>query len=416
MARSTVRVLGWAALMAVAVLAAGGGSSIASAQSAAHATPGAGQTAPLNCVKPATPVDRTLCASADLKVSVEDVATTLRETLANTPVSERDAVLRGQQSFLSERDRTCAERASTDACLRLYNKRVGDIQALNSAAQKKLAAIAAAIPKDPKAAVAALQRYDGPAAKAWLVYLLQSGMAAPPDKDITREAMVRALTSAILRDLTLDPDMKEEMVKLGDVAVAPVGAALLLLRHVLSTTEMDAPCFLFTKHGVTAFEAFGAFWNSSRDASPALCNASVSVFDLPEWKKVIARMSPNTPPGQEDSGGLLRQNGGRQTEIDALQASLMPATLLDPPQSEDAKLAAEQRKAVLASFRAWRDFNVWSEADYKATVAALPAAISATAKLYRDTFNLSPSLAEQAARAAADRLIASHLSALMQDD
>lgn len=416
MARSTVRFLGWAALMAG--LAAGGGSTtIANAQSAAHTTPpGTAQAAPLSCAKPATPVDRTLCASADLKVSVEDVATTLRETLANTPVSERDAVLRGQQNFLAERDRTCADRANTDACLRLYNKRVGDIQTQNSAAQKKLAAIAAAIPKDPKAAVAALQRYDGPAAKAWLVYLLQSGMAAPPDKDTSREAMVRALTSAILRDLMPDPDMKEELVKLGDIAVAPVGSALLLLRHVLSTTEMDAPCFLFTKHGVTAFEAFGAFWNNSRDASPALCNASVSVFDLPEWKKIVARMSPNTLPGQEDSGGLLRQNGGRQTEIDSLQASLMPATLLDPPQSEDAKLAAEQRKAMLAAFRAWRDFNVWSEADYKATVAALPAAISATAKLYRDTFNLAPSLAEQAARAAADRLIASHLSALMQDE
>lgn len=414
MARSTVRFLGWAALLAG--LAASGGSSIASAQSAAHATPGTAQTAPLNCAKPATPVDRTLCASADLKVSVEDVAATLRETLANTPVSERDAVLRSQQNFLAERDRTCADRANTDACLRLYNKRVGDVQALNSAAQKKLAAVAAAIPKDPKAAVAAFQRYDGPAAKAWLVYLLQSGMAAPPDKDTSREAMVRALTSAILRDLMPDPDMKEELVKLGDVAAAPVGSALLLLRHVLSSTEMDAPCFLFTIHGVTAFEAFGAFWNNSRDASPALCNPPVSVFDLPEWKKVEARMSPNTLPGQEDSGGLLRQNGGRQTEIDALQASLMPATLLDPPQSDDSKQAAEQRKAVLTAFRAWRDFNVWSEADYKATVAALPAAISATAKLYRDTFNLAPSLAEQAARAAADRLIASHLSALMQDD
>lgn len=371
---------------------------------------------PLACAKPTTPVDKTLCASADLKVAAEDVAAALREALANTPSGERDAVTRGQQAFLSERDRTCADRAATEACLRLYNKRIGDLQAVSSAGQKKLAAIATAIPKDPKAAAAALQRYDGPAAKAWLVYLLQAGLVTPWDKEGKRETLVAGLVAAIRRDLVADPDLREEVDKLGDLSAAPLANSLMLLRHVLSTTELDAPCFLFTKHGLVAFEAFGAFWNSSRDASPALCEPPLSVFDLPEWKKIEARMSSTAAPGQEFIGGLVRQNGGRQSEIDALQGSLLPASLLEAPQSEDAKRVVEQRKSAVAAFRAWRDFDLWPEADHKATVAALPAAIAATAKLYRETFKLAPAVADQAAHALADRFIASHISALMPDE
>jgi uncharacterized protein len=399
MARSAVRFLTGAVLMAG--LATSGGSAVAQV---------------LTCAKPTTPVDRTLCGSADLKVAVDDVAAALRDTLVNTPVNERDAVQRGQQSFLSERDKACADRANLDGCRRLYERRVTDLQAQNSAAQKRLAAIAAAIPKDPKAAAIALQRYDGPAAKAWLVYLHQSGQGPLPlDKD-AKESAVRSLVSAIIdRDLPPDPELKEEMKALGDVAAAPLATTLLFLRHVLSTTEMDAPCFLFTKHGEAAFEAFGAFWGNSRDASPALCEAPTSVFDLPEWKKVEERMTPGGDLAQEDHPPI-RQGVERQFDIDSLQASLMPATLLDPPQSDDAKRVADQRKATIAAFRAWRDFTVWSEADYKATIAALPAALTVTARVYREKFGLNPQVAEQAARAAADRFVAARMSALMPDE
>jgi uncharacterized protein len=400
MARPAVRFLTGAVLMAG--LATSGGFAFA-------------QT--LTCAKPATPTDRTLCGSADLKVAVDDVATALRDTLANTPINERDTIQRGQQSFLSERDKACADRANLDGCRRLYERRVTDLQAQSSAAQKKLAAIAAAIPKDSKAAAAALQRYDGPAAKAWLVYLHQSGQAPLMDRDSSKEDAVRSLVSAIIdRDLPPDPELKEEMKALGDITAAPLATTLLFLRHVLSTTEMDAPCFLFTKHGEAAFEAFGAFWGNSRDASPALCEAPTSVFDLPEWKKVEERMTPGGGDLAQEDRSPIRQGVERQFDIDSLQASLMPATLLNPPQSDEAKRVADQRKAIITAFRTWRDFAVWPEADYKATIAALPAALTATARVYREKFGLTPQVAEQAARAAADRFIAARLSALMPDE
>jgi len=375
-----------------------------------HAPPAAAQS--LSCAKPATPVDRALCGSADLKVANEELATLLRDTLANSPSNDRDAVQRAQLAFLAERDRVCADRSALDSCRRLLEKRAADLQAQNSAAQKKLAAVAAGIPKDPKAAAAALQRYDGAAAKAWLVYLYHSGQAPVVD----REGAIRALAASVIdRDLPPDPELREEMRNLGDIATAPLGTALLFLRHVLSTTEMEAPCFLFTKHGQPAFEAFGAFWGNSRDSSPALCEAPFSVFDTTEWNRVEARMAPAIDPALEERGSI-RQGYERQFEVDDLQASLVPSTLLEAPHSPEARKVADKRKAVVAAFRSWTDFDVWPESDYKATIAALPAALAATAKLYREKFGLTPPTAEQAARAAADRFIATRLGLLLPDD
>ncbi|SMH60038.1 hypothetical protein SAMN02982994_5309 [Azospirillum lipoferum] len=380
---------------------------------------GAGSSAAqsLSCAKPASAVDRTLCASADLRIAAEDVAAALRDTLANTPLAERDPVTRGQQAFLAERDRLCADRSGLAACRQSYEKRVADLQAQNSAAQKKLAAVAAGIPRDPKAAAAALQRYDGAAAKAWQVYLLQSGLLQSGQTQAAdREATVRALVASVIdKDLPPDPELKEEMRNLGDVATAPLGTALLFLRHVLSTTEMEAPCFLFTRHGQPAFEAFGPFWGNSRDASPALCEPPSSLYDLPEWQRIEARLAPAVDPALEERGSI-REGYERQFAVDNLQASLVPGTLLESPHSPEARKAAEQRKATVTAFRSWSDFAVWPEADYKAVVAALPAAQAATARIYREKFGLNQQTADQAARAAADRFIAARLGLLMPDD
>ncbi|WP_448205023.1 lysozyme inhibitor LprI family protein [Azospirillum sp. sgz302134] len=365
-----------------------------------------------DCAKAATPADRTVCSSADLKVVAEDVATVLREVLDNTPVSERDGVQRTQQAFTADRERTCSDKSSIAACQKLYEKRAAELADQNTAAQKKLSTIVAGVPKDPKAAAAALQRYDGGVAKAWLVYLYHSGTVPVADKDET----VRKLVAAVIeRGLPNDPYLLEEMKNLGDVASAPTGAMLLFLRHVLSTTEMDAPCFLFTKHGQPAFEAFGAFWGNSRDETPGLCAPPSSVYDLPEWKKVAELMDSAVEPALEERGSI-REGYERQFEVDDLQASMVPSTLLEAPLSNEARKMAEQRQRAVAAFRNWKDFDVWPEAKYKAAVNALPSAIAATAKLYREKFGLLPQTADQAAKAAGDRFIAGRLGLFMPDD
>ncbi|QCO13838.1 DUF1311 domain-containing protein [Azospirillum brasilense] len=367
---------------------------------------------PPDCARPAGRADRTICASADLKVAAEDLAALLRDTLGNTPADGRDAIERAQKAFLAARDSTCADKSAVPACRALYEARAADLAAQNSAAQKKLAAIVAGIPKDAKAAAAALQRHDGAPAKAWLVYLYQSGMVTVADKDAT----VRRLVDEILnQDLPKDPYLHEEMANLGDVPSAPLGTVLLFLRHVLSTTEMDAPCFLFTKHGQPAFEAFGAFWGNARDETPGLCSPPSSVFDLPEWKSVSAHMDPAIEPALVERGSI-RHGYERQFEVDDLQASLVPSTLLEAPMSAEARKMAEQRGKAVAAFRSWSDFEVWPEKEYRAAAHALPVAISATSKLYREKFRLNPQTADQAARAAADRFIAGRLGLIMPDD
>lgn len=365
-----------------------------------------------NCAKPASAADRTVCGSPDLRAAAEDIAALLRDTLSNTPTAERDTVQKAQQGFLAERDRTCPAKSAMEACRKLHETRVADLQAQNSAAQKRLAAVVAGIPKDAKAAAATLQRYDGAAAKAWLVYLYHSGTVPVADKENT----VRQLATAVIeRDLPADRELAEELRNLGDVATAPPGTMLLFLRHVLSTTEMEAPCFLFTRHGQPALEAFGAFWGGSRDASPTLCQPPASVFDLPDWKKLSARLDPVLQPAL-DERGAVRQGYERQFDIDDLQASLVPFTLLEAPQSAEARKLAEQRKRAMAAFRGWRDYSVWPEAEYKAAVALLAPAIAATTKFYREKFGLNAQTADQAARAAADRYIADRLALLLPEE
>ncbi|MFC5354670.1 hypothetical protein [Azospirillum himalayense] len=367
---------------------------------------------PPDCTKPSSRTDRTICASADLKVAAEDLATLLRDTLGNTPVDGRDAIERAQKAFLTERDGTCADKSAIPACRTLYETRAADLAVQNSAAQKKLATIVASIPKDAKAAAVALQRYSGAPAKAWLVYLYQSGAVAVHDKDAT----VRKLVDEILnQDLPKDPYLLEEMANLGDVPSAPLGTLLLFLRHVLSTTEMDAPCFLFTKHGQPAFEAFGAFWGNARDETPGLCSPPSSVFDLPEWKTVSTHMDPAIEPALVERGSI-RHGYERQFEVDDLQASLVPSTLLEAPMSAEARKMAEQRGRAVAAFRTWSDFDIWPEKEYRAAVHALPAAITVTSKLYREKFKLNPQTADQAAKAAADRFVAGRLGLIMPDD
>ncbi len=365
-----------------------------------------------DCAKAATPADRTVCSNADLKVAAEDVATTLRGVLENTASADRDAVQRTQQAFQAERDRACADKASVAACQKLYEKRVAELTEQNKAAQKKLSTVVAGIPKDPKGAAATLQRYDGALAKAWLVYLYHSGTVPVADKEDT----VRKLTAWVIeKGLPNDPYLLEEMKNLGDVASAPTATMLLFLRHVMSTTEMDAPCFLFTKHGQPAFEAFGAFWGNSRDETPGLCKPPSSIFDLPEWKKVAAHMEPAVEPALEERGSI-RHGYERQFEVDDLQASMVPSTLLEAPQSIEAKRTAEHRQKAVAAFRGWKDFDLWPEAEYKATTSALPSALAATAKIYREKFGLLPQVADQAAKAAGDRFIASRIGLIMPDD
>ncbi|WP_431856393.1 lysozyme inhibitor LprI family protein [Azospirillum sp.] len=364
----------------------------------------------LDCRKPSSAVARTVCGNADLRARDEQLAEAFGTLVAYTPRTDHDALKRTQSAWLAERDRTCDDKAKAKACTALYEKRSEDVATQSQAAQKRLASVAAGIPKDPKAAAGTLQRYDGAAAKAWLVYLYHTGTVAVPDKD----AEIGRLTREILeRDLTNDRELLEEMRTIGDVAKADTTGVLLFLRHALSTTELDAPCFLFTKHGLSAFEAFGPFWGGSRDDTPELCHDVPSIYDLPEWKKLAALMEPTTGPGPEFT---IRSAYDRQFAIDTLQASMAPGTLLEAPRSPEAKKAAEARDKAVAAFRGWKDHQVWPEAQQKAAAAALPSAIAATSKLYQENFKLPTKTAEQAARAAADRFIAGRMAVLVPED
>lgn len=354
-------------------------------------------------------VARTVCTSADLRARDEQVVEAFAALAAYTPRNERDALQQAHAAWAAERDRTCDDKGKIKACMALYEKRSEDLAAQAQTAQKRLGTLAVSIPKDAKAAAVALQRYDGAAAKAWLVYLHHTGALGTADRD----AEIGRLSAEIVeRGLPADRELLDEIRAIGEVARADTGGMLLFLRHVLSTTELDAPCFLFARHGVAAFEAFGPFWGSGRDDLPELCRVERSVYDLPEWKKLAALMEP----AAQDEMYAVRRAYDRQFAVDILQASMAPATLLEAPRSPEGKKAADAREKAVAAFRGWKDFQLWPDAQHKAATAALPSAITATSKLYQDIFKLPAKSADQAARAAADRFIASRMGLLVPDE
>lgn len=374
------------------------------------ATPALAQS--VDCSRPTKPVARTVCTSPDLRAREEQLTEAYGALLAYTPRSERDGVQQAATAWEAERERTCDDKAKIRACTTLYDKRTEDLSKQSQAAQKKLAAVVAGIPKDASTAATALQRYDGAAAKAWLLYLHHTGALTAADRDAEIGRLAREI---IENGLPNDPYLLEEMRNIGDVARADTGGMLLFLRHVLSTTDLDAPCFLFSKHGQPAFEAFGPFWGNGRDDTPELCHEGRSVYDMPEWKKLASLIDPAIAPALEERGSI-RHGYERQFAIDALQASMVPSTLLEAPHSAEARKSAEAREKAVAAFRTWKDFKTWPEAQYKAAIAALPAAIAATSKLYQESFKLAPKIADQAARAAADRFIASRVVLLTTEE
>ena len=365
-----------------------------------------------DCRTASKPVERTVCTNADLRARDEQLGEAYGVLIAYTPRNERDAAQQAHAAWLAERDRGCDDKAKVKTCTALYEKRTEDLAKQSQAAQKRLSAITAGIPKDAKATAAALQRYDGAAAKAWLVYLYHTGAVTVADKDAEIGRLAREILD---HGLPNDPYLLEEMKNIGDVAKADTGGMLLFLRHVLSTTELDAPCFLFNKHGQPAFEAFGPFWGNGRDDTPELCHEVRSIYEMPEWKKLASIIDPAIAPALEERGSI-RHGYERQFAVDALQASMVPSTLLEAPHSAEARKAADARDKAVDAFRGWKDFKVWPEAQHKAAVAALPPAIAATSKLYQETFKLSAKTAEQAARAAADRFIASRVVLLTAEE
>lgn len=277
-----------------------------------------------------------------------------------------------------------------------------------AAAEPPLAQLVADIPRYPDRVAAALETRSEPAAKAWLLYLLRTGNSrgtVPKDR-------IDGLERAILdSDIKNDKYLIEEIKNIGDLNEVPLQGVLLFLRHILSTDAQEtAPCFLFMRHGQAAFEAFGPFWGNKRDQRPKLCETppSQSLYSRPEWRKLAAVIDPAIEPALRERGNI-RIGYERQFAVDALQASLVPASLLELPYTPQGRKAADERAQAMAAFRSWSDWSQWPRDQYEAAKRLLPTVIDVTSKYYETAFELSPKFARQAAEAAAERFIASRL-------
>lgn len=281
-----------------------------------------------------------------------------------------------------------------------------------SAADLSLDQLVADIPRHPERVATALEGRSDPTAKAWLIYLLRTENAG---KDAPQEAIADLERTILNSNIKDDRYLIEEIKNIGELSSVPLQGVLLFLRHILSTDPQEtAPCFLFTRHGQAAFEAFGPFWGNGRDQRPRLCSAPQSLYSRPEWRKLAAVIDPAIEPALKERGSI-RIGYERQFAVDALQASLVPSSLLELPYTPQGRKAAEERARAMAAFRSWSDWTLWPKDQYEAAKRLLPSVIDATSKFYETSFELSPKFARQAAEAAAERFIASRLVLLVTD-
>ncbi|MCW2246676.1 hypothetical protein M2352_002267 [Azospirillum fermentarium] len=275
-----------------------------------------------------------------------------------------------------------------------------------TAADPSLAQLVADIPRHPERVAAALETRSEPAARAWLLYLLRT---TGPRGETPKERIAGLEQAILSSEIKNDKYLVEEIKNIGDLTDAPLQGVLLFLRHILSADAQEtAPCFLFILHGQAAFEAFGPFWGNGRDQRPRLCEAPQSLYSRAEWRKLAAVIDPAIEPALKERGSI-RIGYERQFAVDALQASLVPASLLELPYTPQGRKAADERGRAMAAFRSWSDWSQWPKEQYEAAKRLLPTVIDTTSKYYETAFELSPKFARQAAEAAAERFIASRL-------
>lgn len=280
------------------------------------------------------------------------------------------------------------------------------------AADPPLDRLVADIPRYPERVAAALEGRSDPAAQAWLVYLLRT---ESPRDEVPQERIGELVRSILASDIKNDWYLIEEIKNIGNIPDAPIQGLLLFLRHVLSADPQEtAPCFLFIRHGQAAFEAFGPFWGNGRDQRPHLCEAPHSLYSRPEWRKLAAVIDPAIEPALKERGSI-RNGYERQFAVDALQASLVPSSLLELPYTRQGRKAAAERERSMAAFRSWSDWTLWPKDQHEAAKRLLPSVIDATSSFYEKSFELSPKFAREAAEAAAERFIASRLVLLVPD-
>ena len=334
-----------------------------------------------DCRRAAARVEKAICSSLALSASDLRMAQLYR---AGRTLSDGDtkARLRDQQvAWLRQRDQDADDAYDFSAALRQsYLERIESLETM------VLETAVATIPDRPERSLEALELVHGAPAKAWRAYLLASGALGRQDF---------AGAARLFRQIA---EATEDPYQLGELSERRFGAddyrdIATVLRHLRFAAARGPriPCWLFSRHPETAYSAFAAYFGSTRDSFPAICD-DLKILEIPEFavlKETVYAMhgDASDPVG----GGTIRHAVNRDRRLFLLKASLSPEHL-EP---------VDAAEATWNRLREWSTQTPRQSALYQAMFEKRDQAIPAVARFYRRQ-GLSEPQATRAAQAAVD--------------
>ncbi len=337
-----------------------------------------------DCGRAATRVEKAICADLELAAidlrmaGVYQAARTLAGDHAKTELRDQQA------AWLHQRDQDAGDVENLSAALRQsYRQRIELLEdhVLDTAVD--------VIPENPRQAFEALDAVRGAPARAWQAYLVATGDLGGRDFAAAARLFERAAPDA--PDLYQLEELADRRFDAGDYRDVAV-----VLRHLRFAAARGPriPCWIFSRHPEAAYPAFTAYYGSTLDLFPEICD-SRKILEIPELAaldEVFDAM--NDDPYGRCGSGTIRHAAGRNRQLFLLKASLHP-DLLELP---------EAAAATWEYLRSWAVEAPRRDELYRRMLDQRDRAIPAVARFYRQQ-GLHEPRAMRAAHAAVDGIL-----------
>ncbi|MET1080487.1 MAG: lysozyme inhibitor LprI family protein [Pseudomonas sp.] len=350
--------------------------------------------ASFDCQNASTSVERALCADAELSALDSTLGAHYERAMANLEPDQREALRSRQRAWLHIRDACGDARQTLVACLQpLLRQRVIDVGQLTQPDTAALDAIIASIPYRPTEAAEGLRRYPtNELAAAWRVYLHRFEPASgvtQGEADGSRRQVLAALASddyprSLFDDLERDQSVSRDRVE------------LTLLRMMIERAEYAffadqrayVHCFVFSRQGDAAYDAFGPLYGSTRDSFAPICEPLDPLFEQAPWQQLSSSVDEAVSAASENSG-TVRFASYADWNLLALRATSSPRAFLKAP--------AAPAQALEQIVRDWNDETSWPTTLRQQALAALEPARQVTSTWLQHEHGFSADEAQQAA-------------------
>lgn len=370
--------------------------------------------ASFDCQKSTSSVEKALCASKALSQADETNAEYYQQLMSLSAPAARLELRNAQRGWLKQRNACGQDPASLTSCLdQQMGQRNQQLLSQLGQALKVFDSAIAAIPASPAQSAATLRQFTHPEAAAWLVYLHQFEPASGVTRQEADSAQQRADSSlkheddyawSVLQDVRKDSKASEPDKVLMQLRMAIEHNPYYYQNGPDGKSRDALHCFVFSRQGDAAYNAFGPLYGSTRDGFAPICPPQGNLFASAAWKQLANQLAAPEEIVSADAG-TMRYASFAAWRILQLRATLTPKDFLNGAQQED----PQQR------IRDWTDEKSWPGAQRQQTLAAIAPAETATAQWLQQERGFAADDAQRAARHIVRAWLNEHLDYLVDN-